>query len=52
MIPTLRILIAMGSLQRLFPLWLGGLAVMVFVFSPGMLLAVVYGVLQIGRAHV
>lgn len=45
MIPTLRVLINMGSLQRLFPLWLAGVIAMVVWFSPWLLLAVAYGVL-------
>ncbi len=45
MIPTLRVLMAMGSLQRLFPLWLGGFAILIFAFSPWMLLALLYGIM-------
>jgi len=44
MIATLRVLMAMGSLQRLFPLWLLGLVVLIWGFTPWMLLALVYGV--------
>lgn len=43
MIPTLRVLIHMGSLQRLMPFFLAGLAVLVFRFSPWFLLALLYG---------
>ena len=43
MIPTLRVLMHMGSLQRLLPFWLAGLAVFLLVFSPLMVLALVYG---------
>jgi len=46
MIATLRILIHMGSLQRLLPFWLGALAALVWWFSPWLLLAVVYGILM------
>ncbi len=44
MIPTLRVLSAMGSLQRLLPFWLGGVLLLVLVFTPWLLLAVAYGV--------
>ena len=44
MIPTFRILIRMGSLHRLFPLWLIGVACLFLWFSPWLLLAVAYGV--------
>lgn len=43
MIPTFRVLMHMGSLQRLFPLWLLGMAVLVVWFSPILILAVIYG---------
>ena len=43
MIPTFRILIRMGSLHRLFPLWLIGVACLFLWFSPWLLLAVAYG---------
>jgi len=43
MIPTLGILMNMGSLQRLLPFWLAGLAAMIAWFSPWLLLAVIYG---------
>ena len=45
MIPTLRVLMAMGTLRRLFPLWVAGFAVMIWNFSPWMLVAVIYGAL-------
>jgi len=46
MIPTLRVLIHMGSLQRLLPFWIGGLVTLILGFSPLLLLAVAYGVLM------
>lgn len=45
MIATLRVLMAMGTLRRLAPLWLVGMAVLVFNYTHWMLLAVAYGVL-------
>lgn len=44
MIPTLRVLIHMGSLQRLAPLWLFALALAIWWGSPLALLAISYGV--------
>lgn len=44
MIPTLRVLMAMGSLQRLFPLWIAGLVIFAISFGPWMILAVLYGI--------
>lgn len=46
MIPTLRVLMHMGSLQRLFPFWLAGLIALAVGFSPWLLLALVYGVVM------
>ncbi len=46
MIPTLRILMNMGTLHRLAPLFLFGLTVMGLNFQPWMLLALVYGVVM------
>ena len=46
MIPTLRVLMAMGSLQRLFPLWLIGVALLIFAYNHWLLLALVYGVVM------
>ena len=45
MIPTLRVLMHMGSLQRLFPFWLAGVTALIVWFSPWLLLAVVYGII-------
>ncbi|MGR3323751.1 MAG: sterol desaturase family protein [Pseudooceanicola sp.] len=45
MIPALRIVIRMGGLHRLLPLWLAGLAVLLLGFTPLMLAALAYGVL-------
>ena len=45
MLATLRILIHMGQLQRLVPVFLLGLAWLVLDFHPWLLLAVAYGVL-------
>ncbi len=45
MIATLRVLAAMGSLQRLFPLWLIGLILFFTTFSGWMILAVFYGII-------
>lgn len=44
MIPTLRVLMAMGSLWRLLPFWVGGVAVLIVQFTPWLLIALVYGV--------
>ena len=44
MIPTLRVLIHMGALQRLAPFFLSALAVLVLRVSPWLLLAVAYGI--------
>ncbi|KMW59472.1 Fatty acid hydroxylase FAH1P [Candidatus Rhodobacter oscarellae] len=43
---TLSIVMRMGHLRRLFPLWLVGLAVLVLWFSTWLLLALVYGVVM------
>ncbi|UWQ95588.1 sterol desaturase family protein [Rhodobacteraceae bacterium M385] len=45
MIPTLRVLIHMGSLQRLLPFWLVGVVAMAMFWTPWLLLALAYGVL-------
>ncbi|MEJ6404498.1 sterol desaturase family protein [Yoonia sp. 2307UL14-13] len=45
MIATLRVLMHMGSLQRLFPFWLAAVAMIVIFFSPWLLLALAYGIL-------
>ncbi len=45
MIATLRILLHMGSLQRLFPFWLAAIILTVIFFSPWLLLALAYGIL-------
>ncbi|MEM9785903.1 MAG: sterol desaturase family protein [Pseudomonadota bacterium] len=45
MVPTLRILIHMGSLQRLFPLWLLALGLFITFFSGWLLAAVLYGII-------
>ena len=45
MIPTLRVLMNMGSLQRLAPFWLAALVLLVLNFSLWQLLAVAYGIL-------
>ena len=45
MIPTLRVLMAMGSLQRLLPFWIFGMATLIFAYSHWMLLALAYGVM-------
>lgn len=44
MLPTLRVLIHMGSLQRLFPFWLAALVLLVWNLSPWLILAVGYGI--------
>lgn len=46
MIPTLRILIHMGSLHRLLPFWLAGVAVALIWPSPWLLLALAWGVVM------
>jgi hypothetical protein len=43
MIPTLRVLLHMGSLQRLFPFWLAAIALAVWAWTPWLVLAVLYG---------
>ncbi|WP_284163990.1 sterol desaturase family protein [Frigidibacter sp. SD6-1] len=43
MIPTLRVLLHMGSLQRLFPFWLAAIALAVWGWTPWLILAVLYG---------
>ena len=45
MIPTLRVLLHMGSLQRLAPFWLVALGLFLWQASWGLALAVAYGVL-------
>jgi len=45
MIPSLRVLIHMGGLQRLFPFWLVAIGLAVAFWSPWLLLAMAYGVL-------
>ncbi|EDZ42541.1 MAG: sterol desaturase family protein [Planktotalea sp.] len=45
MIATLRVLLNMGSLHRLAPFWLLGLALFITQFMPWLLLALAYGVL-------
>ena len=44
MIETFRVLVNMGTLHRLFPLWLIGLAVFFLAFTPWLLLALAYGI--------
>lgn len=46
MIPTLRVLLHMGSLQRLAPFWFAGLVLMIVLWSPWMVLALLYGVIM------
>lgn len=46
MIPTLRVLLHMGGLQRLFPFWLAALVLLVVCWSPWLLLALAYGVVM------
>lgn len=43
MIATFRVLLHMGSLQRLFPFWVAALALLVLFWSPWFLLALAYG---------
>lgn len=45
MIPTLRVIMNMGSIRRLFPFWLSAWGVMALWFTPWMILAIVYGIL-------
>lgn len=44
MIPTLRVMLHMGGLQRLFPFWLSGVIAMIIWWSPWLLVAVAYGI--------
>lgn len=44
MLPTLRVLMQMGSLQRLLPFWFAGLALLVLNLSPWLMVAVAYGI--------
>ncbi|MDG1118484.1 MAG: sterol desaturase family protein [Flavimaricola sp.] len=44
MLPTLRVLMQMGSLQRLLPFWLAGLALLILNLSPWLMAAVAYGI--------
>jgi hypothetical protein len=44
--PTLRVLINMGSLQRLVPFWLIGLASFFFAYSSILIVAVIYGAIM------
>lgn len=46
MTETLRVLAAMGTIQRLFPLWVAGIAVLILAYSHWMLLALAYGVVM------
>ena len=46
MIPTLRVLVHMGSLQRLFPFWLAGVVATVVFWSPWLILALIWGVVM------
>ncbi|MFZ5750702.1 MAG: sterol desaturase family protein [Pseudomonadota bacterium] len=46
MLPTLRILIHMGGLQRLLPFWLVAAGLAIVFWSPWLILAFVYGVLM------
>ncbi|MCG7494924.1 sterol desaturase family protein [Thalassobius sp. Cn5-15] len=41
--PTIRILMNMGTLHRLLPLWIAGLIAIVVFWTPWFLLAIVYG---------
>jgi hypothetical protein len=45
MIPTLKVLVRMGSLQRLLPFWIAGVAAMVWWWQPWLILALVWGAL-------
>ncbi len=45
MIQTLRVLIHMGSLQRLAPFWLAAAGLLAAFFSPWLLLAVLWGIM-------
>lgn len=44
MLPTLRVLIHMGSLQRLLPFWLSAVALLIYASDPWLALAVLWGV--------
>ena len=46
MIPTLRILMHMGSLQRLLPFWIAGVVLLVINFQPWMIAALIYGIIM------
>lgn len=46
MIPTLRVLMHMGTLQRLLPFWLIGMGALIIWFSPVLILAVIYGAIM------
>jgi hypothetical protein len=46
MIATMRVLVNMGSLQRLFPLWLLALGLAVTFWTPLMIVAVLYGIVM------
>lgn len=46
MLPTLRVLLTMGSLQRLFPLWMTGIVMFFVSYNHWLLLAVIYGVIM------
>lgn len=45
MLPAMRILFHLGSLRRLFPLWLIGIGALYYWFSPVLLFAVLYGLI-------
>lgn len=45
MIATFRVLMHMGSLQRLLPFWLGSLFALIYWFQPLLIVAVIYGVI-------
>lgn len=45
MIPTLRVMVNMGTLQRLFPFWVIALGVLLFGFHLWMIVAFAYGLL-------
>jgi hypothetical protein len=46
MMPTLKVLIHMGQLQRLLPFWLLGLGLLIANFSPLLLIALLYGIIM------
>lgn len=46
MIPTLRVLIHMGTLQRLLPFWLLGVITIFLWFTPWLFLAIAYGIVM------